>query len=296
MGVQLRNAGIGHESGVDGASAADVLVTPRAVSHDQNRGALLMSQLIDIALDGAAEALDPAVRPWILGVAHLVDTSPEQEAFDPATIESVLDLASRTVQFPSGPVGFVAGGYESRPEPDFQLVTLSSAKAPHLELKIGLGIAGFVAVGLTRSDVFDDGVTRPAGALLTDMESVIADTYTLSIASALQLGYVGPIDYGFTVAYDGQGRGLTLYTLDEATGRPVEVVTDGARMAPSVGRITYSPEKTLVEAHMDVYEMARGLLARYDRTPQLIDLPGRSGDGYDGDPLGAKAERGRLRP
>lgn len=273
---------------------ADGVVVPPYGTEDQR--CFFMTDMLPIAIDGALKLMDTDRRPWILGVAHLADISVDAPAFDAETIDSLLAVASRTVQFPSGPVDFVPGGYDQTLEEGFRLITFRSDAAPHLQQKIGLGVAGLVAVALTRSDVFDDGSVRPASVLLTDAESVVADTYILSLAVALELDYAGPIDFAFLIASDGPGEGLSVFAMDEETGKLVEVGSDGHRVGPTSGHIDYSPDqKTPQEAHREIHAMATDLLGRFGEEMQLVTLAERDEEGYADDPLDAHAPDRRSR-
>lgn len=248
-----------------------------------------MGEILDVAFGGAAATLDTRRRPWVLGVAHLTGVPGDQAPFDVDTIRSLLDVASSTVHFPSGPLDFVPGGYERRLNDLYELVTFASEAAPQLELKIGFGAAGFVAVAFTRSDVFDDNVTRPGGVLLTDAESVVADTYILAVTSALELGYDGGIDFIFDVVYDRTDPPLTVHALDEHTGQVVPVTSSRAVSEPVYGHAEYSRERTTPRsAHQDIHRLASDLVGLFGRTPQFVEMLPPQSEDYQGDPLKAK--------
>ena len=172
--------------------------------------------LLKESLGRAAGALGAEQKVWLYGMAHLLNLPVESQPTDDDFVD-VLVRAQADSDFPSGPVAYIPNGFTQEVEPEFRMVTLRSPAAPHLEMKVGLGIAGFVAVGLTRSDTFEDGRVRPAAVLLSDFESVLADTYALVAATAAAAAYTGPVEVAFTIL---RGDGLPPRRCTPSTPRP----------------------------------------------------------------------------
>lgn len=253
-------------------------------------GRVVSDDVLDIAIAGSTAGPDTAQRGWIIGVAHLVCV-PFETSLDEHAVQSVLRVASATVEFPSGPVSFIPAGYEQHPKDDYRLIKLAGASAPHLEMHIGVGIAGFVAVGFTRSDVFDDGSLIPGGVLLTDIESVIADTYTLSVATAVELGYTGDINFVFLIADDRPEVTPQFFTLDEDTGTPIRVPDPAEPFRAVRGQVTFTAETTPQSAHQDIYRMATDVTRQFDTVPQLVGLLDEDDPAYHNDPLEGEGRR-----
>lgn len=215
--------------------------------------------LMEVALGGAMDQLDTENRVWLLGLGHLTTIPPVRE-FSEAEVRQVIAMSREFSEFPTGPVRYSQGGYHEHLEPfGYRMVTLSPPSAPHLEMKFGLGIAGFVAVGLTRSGHLDNGDVEPAAVLLSDFESVMADTYTLAVASALLLGYTGTVDVMFTVSAEGPGRMPQFFHLDDETGELRRAPSRIGPMEPVRHQFDLSPETTGKDVHLDLYGIARQL-------------------------------------
>lgn len=231
----------------------------------------MTDELLIASADIAAGELDAERRVWLVGVAHLADV-PEIREMAPGEVTEIIHVANTTVDFPSGPVGFVDGGFTVEDNPDYALLTLASASAPHLELKLGLGMAGFVAVGLTRTDVLDDGSHWPGAVLLSDVESVLADIVQLGIAAALRIGYWGPINLLIKVADRRPEASLSVLTVDEETGRAVLLRELPSGESPTVlGTMSYTAESTPRSVHAELRAVAEQLATQFGAPePQLI--------------------------
>lgn len=224
------------------------------------------------AIEGARAALDTEVRLWMIGVAHLVDV-PEVREFSADEVNSVIDLAMQHTQFPNGPVGSLLDGFSQTLNPEYRLITLHSDAAPHLEMQLGLGISGYVAVGLTRSGDFGGGVRHPSGVLLSDFESVLADTYSLAVGAAVHLNYLGPIEMVFDVAYDAPQQPLAFFALDEATGE-LMCISEGVDDFPELRhRLVLSASSTPYSLHQDLNELGQRFVDQVGWDgPQLVTL------------------------
>lgn len=173
--------------------------------------------ILSAALERAAEALHADEKLWLYGMARLVDLPLESEPTDEDFVRFI-DAVQAQSDFPSGPFGYIPSGFTQEVEPEFRMVGLHADAAPHLDVKIGLGVSGFVAVAFSRSDMFEDGVRRPGGVLLSDFESVLADTYALTVATAAEIAYVGPVEVAFTILRGDALPQCTLFSLDPETG------------------------------------------------------------------------------
>lgn len=230
-------------------------------------------QLLAVALARAAEALGFNERVWLYGMAHLVDLPVESEPTDDHFVR-VIDAAQAESDFPSGPVAYIPSGFTQEVEPEFRMVSLRPAAAPHLEMKLGLGVAGFVAVGLTRSDMFEDGASRPAAVLLSDFESVISDTYALTVATATEASYTGPVELAFTILRGEALAPSTLYSLDPETGEYVVENSGLHRFEPLTARFELTEPLTggaSPEVTTSLDKVARKLARRFNQSrPQLL--------------------------
>ena len=240
--------------------------------------------MLTVAIESASDVLDTQQRTWLLGVAHMTDY-PSSGEFSEEAVRRVIDIAMSTVQFPSGPIDFIPAGFTQTLNPDFQMITLAGETAPHLELKIGFGIAGVVAVGLTRSDTLDSGATHPGAVVLTDLESVLADTVTLALGSALELAYTGPIDFRFAVAQRRADVEVTFFAIDEDSARLQECPDCGPDFDPVGGRLLFTDQTTPRQVHKFIYDMACDASRQFGVVPQLVEMLAEGDDSYHGDPL-----------
>ncbi|GAB94857.1 hypothetical protein BJY21_002131 [Kineosphaera limosa] len=261
------------------------------MSAEQNAGD---DDLLSIAAESAAALLDTERRPWLVGVAHMLN-HPLDSEFSAEAVQRVIDIATATTQFPSGPIDFLSKGFEQELNPDHRIITLRGVDFPNLELKIGFGIAGIagiVAVGLTRSDILADGSQHPGAVVLGDLESVAADTTVLAIGAAIELGYYGPIALQAGVSYDGPGRELTYFAIDEDSARLGPVRSGVDRFTPVRRTLTFRTDSEPREVHGFLYEFASDISRQFGMRPQLVtnlfdeDIPE-----YGDDPLGHKARQ-----
>lgn len=229
--------------------------------------------ILTAALERAAEALHADEKLWLYGMARLVDLPMDSEPTD-ADFVRVIDAAQAQSDFPSGPFGYIPSGFTQEVEPEFRMVSLHADAAPHLDVKIGLGVSGFVAVGFSRSDTFEDGIRRPGGVLLSDFESVLADTYALTVATAAEIGYTGPVEVSFTILRGEELPPCTLYSLDPETGDFLVENSRLSRFEPLMDEFVITaplddaPSEE-VEASLDA--MARRLARRFNQNrPQLL--------------------------
>lgn len=245
----------------------------------------MTDDVIEAALAGAKAALDIQDRLWVIGVARLADI-PEIREFSEAEVREVIDLARETSDFPSGPAGYLPDGVTQELEEDYRLVSLAHPDAPHLQMKLGLGIAGFVAIGLTRTGNFGSGIVDPSGVLISDVESVMADVYTLALTAAVLLGYFGPIDMAFTLSDVGPGAQPSFYALDETTGRPVRTFSLSAPMEVIEDSTALTSESTNETLLADLLALVARFTATIDSAPQLMESRFAGSTIRDRDPLG----------
>lgn len=249
------------------------------VSNDQG-------DILTVAVASASDALDTQRRPWLLGVAHLVD-HPLSGEFSEESVQSVIDIAMATVQSPSGPVDFIPSVFAQTLNTDYRMITLAGDAAPHLELKIGFGIAGVVAVGLTRSDVLDDGSTRPGAVVLTDLESVLADTVTLAIGSAIELGYTRATPAPSTSGSRSRTTATTSSSRASASRRTAARCSraDGSAFEPVGGRLRFTMQTTPRQVHEFLYDLAVDASGQLGTRTQLVGLLPEDDESYQGEPL-----------
>lgn len=232
--------------------------------------------IVTLARRQAEESVDARERAWIIALAHMAEM-PAERVFTVEEARDVIDVCDATAVFPSGPVGLTAGGFDIEENPDFQLINLSVASAPHLRYQIGFGNAGFVALGLTRSGVIDEGITRAGAVLLSDYESVLGDVVTVGIAAALQLGYTGRIDFHVWIAYAAPGATCTYYALDAENAQLYVTGESSPDESPVVhGGMVLEESTTPRQIHTELYALGCGLAASFGvPEPQLIHPPSR---------------------
>lgn len=253
-----------------------------------------MTDVIDAALAGAKAALDIQERAWVIGVAHLVDI-PEIREFSEGETQLIIDLARELADFPSGPVGYLPFDLEQELEEDYRLITLTHPSAPHVEMKIGLGIAGFVAVGLTRGGYLGSADLVPSGLLVSDVESVMADVYTLTMTAAVHLGYLGPIDMAFVVSEEGPGAAPVFYVVDEASGAPTPAHALEVPLDVVTHRTELTPETTAPDILNDLAALAARFTATVGSDPQLVEARFAGEIGGPLDPIRVAQQRKAAR-
>lgn len=250
----------------------------------------MTEEFLELALSMSSAQLDHDRRPWIVGVGHLMGT-PFSEEFSEETFKSALNIAMTTTEFPSGPVRYMPETYVQEVGEDYRLVRVASAAAPHLELQIGLGGAGVVALGLTRTDILDDGSTLRGAVTLSDVESMIADTVTLSIAAALELGYTGHFEYCTAIAYSRPDGTLTFLAIDEETGQMTTTREGVAEFEPVFSDFEFSSQTTPRQVHEFIYSVATRAAEQFEGTPQLTTLHDEGHSDYTQDPLKGEGRR-----
>lgn len=245
----------------------------------------MADELLNTSLDMAGHLLDTSERAWIVGVAHLAELPLDTPGLTDEKIQSVISIATSTVDFPSGPVSYIAPGYEVDLRSAHRAVTIRGGEAaPHLEMQIGMGDAGFSALALTRGDTFDDGSVHLGGMPLTDLESVIADTYVLGVGSALAYGYTGPINLAIDVFDTRIGVELVWYAIDEDTGAQAPAPLQGG-FTRIVGGCVFDESMTPRSAHSDIHRMAAAALMNFGVQPQLTSMLDDTNEAYSSNPL-----------
>lgn len=237
------------------------------------------------ALGLAADLLDTDERTWVVGAVHLADLPLDTPALSDEKVRSVLEIATTTVEFPSGPISYLGPEYELDLHSNHRLVRIHGGEhAPHLEMQIGFGVSGFVALALTRSDVFDDGSVHEGGIPLADLESVIADTYVLAIGAGLAQAYTGRLEFAFNTFDSRPGVTPVAYTIDEDTGGLVPaLLQDGFVLTR--GSTVVDETMTPRSAHTDIHRMAEVATRRFGVAPQLTSLLDDSNEAYSSNPL-----------
>lgn len=251
----------------------------------------MTDEILTAARAGAIAALDTGRRPWIVGIAHLTGVPLDAGEFSREAVESVIEIATSTVDFPAGPVGYIPSGFVLDYNADYQLIRVVGDGAPHLEMQLGLGIAGFVAVGLTRSDLLDDGTAEPGAVVLSDIESVVADTFVLAIGAALELDYTGDIDYLFSVIDSRADVEPTYFAIDEESGELRRVDTQGRRFEDVESRAAFTAQTQPRDVHMDIIAVGSQIALQFGTEPQLVALKSDDHVGYQGDPLAGNRRR-----
>lgn len=249
--------------------------------------------LMSVAMDSAISKLDPD-RVWLVGVVRLVDT-PAEVDFTVEQAEQVIDIARLTTQFPSGPFDFIPGGYTLVSNPDHRIVTLRSDDVAHLEASFGFGPAGIVATAFSRGDVLDDGSTVPGAVVLTDLESVVADTVIIGCAAAVALGYVGEMEAMIGIGAP-EGKELTFLAIDETHGGLTTVGHDVEEFRPVRDTFHFTLETAAPEAHAFLLGLGTEAAAQLGAVPQLTGLLPDDAVQYEGGPLHTrKAEAAERR-
>lgn len=246
------------------------------MSHDTMSAAALAGE----------DTLDASERIWLVGLAHLSD-APSSPRPSSAEVEELLGMAQRLTQFPAGPVAYVPGGFEQTATEDYRLVQLVVPAQPHLRMLVGVGADGFIGVALTRSGVAADGSQRPHAVLVADAESVLADTYTLAVTSAVRLGYRGPIDVRFAVSGAGPGSRPEFFAIDPESGALVRTTARTTPLPPLRHRLEFTDSSTAAALHDDLVALAHRFAQGVGASgPQLVAHSPSDHAVYDADPIG----------
>ncbi|MDO5627167.1 MAG: hypothetical protein Q4G43_02490 [Mobilicoccus sp.] len=243
--------------------------------------------LMTVAMDSALEQLDPD-RIWLMGIVRLNDT-PLDVDFTAEQAVEVIDLARVTTQFPSGPFDFIPGGYTLVNNPDHRIATLHSDEVPHLEASFGFGPGGIMATGFSRGDILDDGTPAPGAVVLTDLESVIADTVVLGCAAAVTLGYTGPMEAMIGIGAP-DGATLTYLEVDDMQGGLVALDRDVEEFRPVRGTFAFTLESVARDAHVFLLELSTQAAAQLGTVPQLTPMLSDDAVQYEGGPLHHRLE------
>lgn len=241
--------------------------------------------VIDVALDGARAALDTDERIWLIGIGRLVGVPPTRE-FSAEEVAGIVSLTQHTSGFPTGPFGYIPEGFRQELTSEYRYVSLVSPSAPHLQMQLGLGHGGFAAAALTRSGTFDDGAYMPSAVLLTDMESIMADVYSLAITTAVYVGYIGPVEMGFVVSNDGPGATPDFFALDEDSGELTCTAAFDRPLEPLYHRYEFTEDSTAASVHDDLIAVATRFAARIGVDgPQLVARAASNKLDYINDPI-----------
>ncbi len=171
------------------------------------------------ALAVATTLLDTDRRAWVIGIAWLAEEGrgrrPQAEDVDP-----VLRACRETEEFPCGAMGYVTMDGEPEINETYRMAAMHHRRdgADYLDIRIALGVEGFLGYGFTRSGVLADGPGQPNHVLLSDVEATIADLAMLSAFSAAHLGYQGPVETVIGISWTGEPEPLRLRALDPETG------------------------------------------------------------------------------
>ncbi len=229
-----------------------------------------------VGFEGAAAALDTSARAWVIVVGRLVDLEP-RGPFTEAEMTTLIDAATDSGEFPSGPLAYAPEHEEYEVNPDYHMLTVRAKHngKPYLESKIAFGIAGFLAQGFTRSGRLDESdEVHPSHVLLIDFEAVLAETIVLLDRAATMLGYVGPGRLMAGIVTQVPDQPLRLRALDEDTGglaapgRPLEEF-EPVTLELDMGG-------TRAEAHRRVYDALLDIVSRFGADePQFFTDPKR---------------------
>lgn len=173
------------------------------------------------AYDLARAALDLDRRAWLVCWGRL-GRMPEQgpAGFGPAMALDIINAASLTGFFPTGPIDFSPDHVDVEAFEDcLRVVTRTTWHGePYLECQMGFAANGQVGMALTRSGRFVDHLIGSSSVLLTDLETLIVDTMILLDAAATYHDLRGPCHVVADVLCALPGEPLRLCTLDSLSG------------------------------------------------------------------------------
>lgn len=138
---------------------------------------------------------------------------------------------------------------------------------------MGLGVAGFVALGGTRHGLIDDGPPQFGHVLLADVEGFLADCMVWIRARADQLGYRGEATIGVSLVNKQPSRPIVLRSLDEASG---ELLAPGEGDEREFTTVTarYRPADPNSTDEQVAYRICRDVAHQFGRhEPQLLQPP-----------------------
>lgn len=238
--------------------------------------------LLEASLDEALTLLDVDRRAWIVGVAHLSDLPLDHPVPDLNTIGAVFGWAREQGLFPTGALNYVADADATLLAKDIVTMTFrhkDSDGGDFLEVMVGFGAAGFVALGMTRTGNLGRERGRPADVLVTDVEAACLDLGVIGTLTAQMLGYTGPIDMGLSLSDQIPGRPLCLRSFDEAG----ELRPPSTEPTPSIrivrARFTAGDEASV--RFGAVYEMLLEAIAPFGVTGPEFVTDARSAIDYD---------------
>lgn len=239
------------------------------------------------AIYDAAGHLDIGGRAWVIGIGRLVGNEAD-DIPDEALMRRILEEAYDSEEFPAGQLAYVPDREPVRVNPEFHMVTVSHATPdgePFLELKIGFGIAGFVAVGFTRSGRLGDDRVEPSHVLLADVEASIVDVGHLLTLLAQHRDYVGECEVIISVASDVPGRPVRLRAFDETVGELIPADRCPEAFETLIGHFRTPIERPAF--HRYGWDLATRAAAQFEvSTPQLFVDPAKGtppigGFGYE---------------
>ncbi len=223
----------------------------------------------------AQAALDTDRRAWLVCSGRLermpAGGPPE---LGPGLLRELLNAASLTGFFPTGPIDWLPDQAEVEPfEDGYRVISRTSWRGePYLECQMGIAGDGMVGMCLTRSGRFVDHLIGPGSVLLTDVETLIVDTMVLLDVTAHRLDLRGGSHVLTDVLFTAPGEPLLLCTLDTVSGgrpSPGRVVED---FEPVV--LDYRGDGGAGAGHAVVWEAFRKAAAQFGAAgPQYLPDP-----------------------
>lgn len=111
----------------------------------------------------------------------------------------------------------------------------------------------------------------PSAALLTDLEAVLADLYSVTLTVALTAGRSCPIDMRLLIPENGPGAKPTYYAPDEQTGELVPIRRPKKPFTPIDHRYEITAETTPERVDEDLVALATGMAKQIGaRAPYLV--------------------------
>lgn len=236
----------------------------------------MTTKAIAQAILDAASFLDVQSRAWVVGVGRLVGNEGD-DVPDGALIRRMLEEAYDSEEFPAGQLAYVPDREPVRVNPEFHMVTVSHATEdgePFLELKIGFGIAGYVAVGFTRSGRMGDEQVEPSHVLLADVEAIIIDVAHLLTLLAEHRDYAGDCQVIVSVASEVPDRPVRLRAYDETIGELIPADRCPESFTPLIGTFRTPVDRSAF--HRYGWELAKQAAAQFEVSgPQLFVDPAK---------------------
>lgn len=236
--------------------------------------------LLQASLGEAARLLDVDRRAWILGVGHLRDVDPARPMPPLDRFGAVFAWAREQGLFPTGALNYVGDAEASLLAQDIATLTFrhkDDRGDDYLEVMVGVGIAGFFAVGMTRTGNLGSETGRPADVIVTDVEAACADLAVVGTLAGQMLHYEGPVDMALSISDEVPGHPLRMRSFDEAGElRPGRADEDAPFRFVSGSIDLRTPVRARFEA---VHRMLMEAIAQFDSPlPEFVTTPANALD------------------